>query len=344
MTEKLIVYQCYTQERNVSPCTAGDTGEKMDAKKPKILFDTDMDTDCDDAGALAILCEHVLRGEIELIGVVADAVSRYAAPCCEVLCRHYGLSVPIGAVPEAAYPAEETDRYNNYRAGLARFNAGSRAYVEMMAAEIGKRDTDYPLSETVYRQVLAEAEDRSVTVVCVGFLTAIARLFETEGDEISPLSGLELFRKKVKMVVTMGHAEFPTLESLSFNYDSDAVGAEQFFLNCPVPVYVSGHGKTVISGGTFTERLDASHPLRRIYEKYNGISRGRMSWDQITTLFALDPASEKFCAEPVGTVVYRRGEGITHDKNGARSDFWVHPTISDKELSLWIEAEMLGEG
>lgn len=32
MTEKLIVYQCYTQERNVSPCTAGDTGEKMDAK------------------------------------------------------------------------------------------------------------------------------------------------------------------------------------------------------------------------------------------------------------------------------------------------------------------------
>ena len=313
-------------------------------EKPKILFDTDMDTDCDDAGALAILCEHVLHGEAELLGVVTDAVSRYAAPCCEVICRHYGLSVPIGAVPEAAYPSEETDRYDNYRAGLARFNAGKRPYIEMIAADLGKRDTDYPTAETVYRRVLAEAEDGSVTVACVGFLTALARLFETEGDDISPLSGIELFRKKVKRVVTMGHAEFPTLESLSFNYDSDAVGAEQFFMNCPVPVYVSGHGKTVISGATLTERLDEAHPLRKIYEKYNyGPSRGRMSWDQITVLFALDPASPRFRADPVGTVEYRRGEGITHKLDGTRGDCWVYPLVSDEALVEWIDAEMLGD-
>ena len=318
--------------------------ENMEVKKPKILFDTDMDTDCDDAAALAILCEHTLRGDAELIGVVTDAVSKYAAPCCEVICKHYGVNVSIGAVPDAAYPSEETDRYDTYRAGLARFNAGKRPYIEMISAELGKCDTDYPTSETVYRRVLAAAEDGSVTVVCVGFLTAMARLFETEGDEISPLSGIELFRKKVKMVVSMGHAEVPTLESLSFNYDSDAVGAEEFFSKCPVPVYVSGHGKTVISGGTLTERLDEAHPLRRIYEKYNGgPSRGRMSWDQITTLYALNPDTPMLRADPVGTVVYHRGEGISHDPSGARADFWVYPLVSDEKLVQWIEAEMLGE-
>ena len=315
-----------------------------DERKAKIIFDTDMETDCDDAGALAILCEHVLRGDAELLGIVTDAVSAVSAPCCETICRHYGLSVPIGAIPEDAYPPVETDRYEDYRAVLARFNAGSRPYAGMISTYLGKCDRDYPTSETLYRRLLAEAEDGSVTVLCVGFMTALSRLFETEGDEISPLSGLELFRRKVGMIVTMGHAERPEVACASFNYDKDAVGAEEFFRLCPVPVYVSGHGQSIVTGYSFTERLPASHPLRRIYEKYNGgPSRGRMSWDQVTTLFALDPTSPVFRADPVGTVVYRRGEGVSHDPNGARQDFWVHPVISDPELTALIEAEMLGD-
>ena len=42
-------------------------------RKPWILFDTDMDSDCDDAGALAMLLHAHKAGRIELAAVIADA-------------------------------------------------------------------------------------------------------------------------------------------------------------------------------------------------------------------------------------------------------------------------------
>ena len=42
----------------------------MNEKKPLILFDTDMDTDYDDAGALALLLEYVKKGKADLLGLL----------------------------------------------------------------------------------------------------------------------------------------------------------------------------------------------------------------------------------------------------------------------------------
>ena len=67
-------------------------------EKPIILFDTDMDTDCDDAGALAMLLEAHLADKAILLGIVADSVSPYAAPACDYMAHHYGIELPIGTV------------------------------------------------------------------------------------------------------------------------------------------------------------------------------------------------------------------------------------------------------
>lgn len=85
-------------------------------RKPLILFDTDMDTDCDDAGALAILLSYVKWGRAELLGIVADAADSSAAGCCEAICNYYGVTCRIGTVRAKAYPASATDRYVRYRA------------------------------------------------------------------------------------------------------------------------------------------------------------------------------------------------------------------------------------
>ena len=42
-------------------------------ERPIILFDTDMESDCDDAGALALLLNACRAGEAQLLGVIADA-------------------------------------------------------------------------------------------------------------------------------------------------------------------------------------------------------------------------------------------------------------------------------
>ena len=55
----------------------------------------------------------------------------------------------------------------------------------------------------VYRRVLAAQPDHSVTIASIGMLTNLYLLFQSEGDEYSPLSGIDLVAQKVEKVVYM---------------------------------------------------------------------------------------------------------------------------------------------
>lgn len=50
-----------------------------------IILDTDMDTDCDDVGALAMLHALADNGEAEILGIVCDAPTVWGAPCIEAI-------------------------------------------------------------------------------------------------------------------------------------------------------------------------------------------------------------------------------------------------------------------
>jgi len=56
----------------------------------RVIFDTDMMTDCDDAGALAVL--HVLadRGECEILATVVSVANPWAAACTDAINTYYG--------------------------------------------------------------------------------------------------------------------------------------------------------------------------------------------------------------------------------------------------------------
>ena len=116
-------------------------------KMPQLIFDTDMDTDCDDAGAFAMIAHAVQQGRAQLLGVIADVVNPYAAACCEALCRHYSLNCPIGTIYAHEYPENETDRCTAYRAHSAEM--GVRQYNPLFAQSVGKTDRDGGLSVTL---------------------------------------------------------------------------------------------------------------------------------------------------------------------------------------------------
>ena len=79
----------------------------------KIIYDTDMDTDCDDAGALAILHALADRGEAEILATVVSSRYRWSVPCVEAINRYYGRpDLPIGA------PKTQMGRYGTSRLAL----------------------------------------------------------------------------------------------------------------------------------------------------------------------------------------------------------------------------------
>ena len=311
----------------------------MEEKIPLLIYDTDMDTDCDDAGALAVIYEYVKRGKAELLGIVADVVCPWAAPCCEAMGKYYGIERPVGTVSSTAYPPEETDRYVRYRAHSAACDP--RRYNEALAARVGKTDKDYPAAARMYRQLLHSAPDGSVTVVCVGLLTALAELLETTGDDISPLTGEELLAKKVQRVVCMG---YPNKTGDNFNWEMDGEGAELFMRRCPVPVYASGYGGSVITGGTLSGKFPEDHPIRMAYEAFNmGPYRGRSSWDLIAALHAVEPDTPVLTAVEKGTCRFTKADGRSYWENGERKDFEILPVVSDEELAAYLEARIAGE-
>src|SRR5690606_4878210 len=56
----------------------------------------------------------------------------------------------------------------------------------------------------LYRRILAEQPDNSVTIVTVGYLTDLSYLLQSGPDKYSSLTGRELVEKKVKHLICMG--------------------------------------------------------------------------------------------------------------------------------------------
>lgn len=280
-------------------------------EKIRIIFDTDMDTDCDDVGAFCILLEAHLSKKIELVGVISDSVSRHAAPCCDMIAQYYKVDVPIGTIYADDYMDTEKNiaRFANYRKHSENCLSGKRSYNHILPKEINKTDKDYPSAASEYRRLLSKAEDNSITVLCVGMLTAIAEALCSQADDVSPLSGVELFRQKVKCVITMG-----TPDNINdFNWGNDAYATEQFFSLCPVPVYISSDGANIITGENLSTALSCHHPLRRAYEIWLGKENcGRPSWDLIAALYAIKPESPYLICSDYSNCTYVTNEKQLH--------------------------------
>lgn len=313
------------------------------SEKYRIIYDTDMDTDCDDAGAFAMLLEAHLAKKAEILGVVADSVSPHAAPCCEKIARYYGVNVPIGTVFSDNYhsTAAEEARFAEYRRHSGHCLSEGKSYNAYFAEEIGKKDKDYPSAVSVYRKLLSEAEDHSVTVLCVGMLTAIAEALDSVPDNISPLSGVELFRKKVKCVVTMGDPH----KTDDFNWAMDACGAEQFFALCPSPVYASAAGADVLTGGHLSTVLPEEHPIRRAYEIWlGGKNRARASWDLIAALFAMQPDTPYLSCRDLGDGLYSASEKRFYKKEtGGRTVKEIVLNCTPSQMAEYLDGYMLGK-
>jgi len=258
----------------------------------KVIFDTDMLGDCDDAGAMALLHKLVDSGEAEILAVVvnSDNTEKAVGAAVDVINTYYGRpDIPLGA-------------YHGTECKQMRGN-----YTVQLRDEFphdAPSDDKLPSALTLYRKTLAEAADGEVVIISVGFLFNLRDLLNSPADEISPLTGEELVRRKVKELVLMG-GQFPQSDPKKgeFNFAwTQPLCAKDVMARWPTPVLLSGFeiGKELITGQPLAATPPAN-PVRRAYELFRGncLLKGRQSWDLTAVLAAVrDPQIYWTLSEP----------------------------------------------
>ncbi len=251
-----------------------------------LIFDTDMGNDIDDALALGLIHTFQLRGECRLIAVTLTKDNRYAAPFVDLVNTFYGYGgIPIGVVRGGATKGDG----NYLRPLVCAEDNGQPRYPHKL-----RDGAKAPEATAVLRRALAAQADGSVVIVQVGFSTNLARLLDSKPDDLSPLDGRALVRRKVRLLSAMaGNFAPPRGERFKeFNVATDVASAQRVFRAWPTPIVVSGFevGNAILYPHRSIEQNYSyvpHHPLAEAYKLYMKMPYDRPTWDLTSVLYAV---------------------------------------------------------
>ena len=269
-----------------------------------VIFDTDLGNDIDDVLALQMLLNYDRDDIIDLKAVTVSKNNVHSIEFVDGYCRYNGHSdIPVGF----AYDGVTPDDYYYLVPTLSAEVNGHRLLVPQInpdSVEEGFR---------VIRKRLVEAEDNSVVLIAVGPLTNIGRLLDSGADDISSLTGVELMKKKVKLLSVMA-GMFDTENMFpEYNVVCDIPAARTVFEKCPVRLVVSGWelGNKLLYPHTsiLNDFGDAGkHPLAIAYCNYMKMPYDRQTWDLTSVMAGGEPEN--------GILRYSEPGRIAIDENG----------------------------
>jgi inosine-uridine nucleoside N-ribohydrolase len=316
------------------------------AREPtRVIFDTDMWGDIDDALALAMLHSLQDRGEAELLAVTSSTDDPSTATFIDALDTFYRHGdIPVGLVRRGVtvkqtvtrFPFFGSDRGYTRALSSAENPDGSLVFPHTLT-----NGASAPDSVALLRKTLAAQRDGSVVIIQVGFSTNLARLLESKGDQYSPFDGMDLIRHKVRLLSVMAGAYAdpqgrPVERSApEFNLILDIPSAQQLFDKWPTPLVASGFeiGASMRINGSCVDRLygyTRNHPVAAAYHYVDGIYRSKetppgvlhnhATYDLTSVLYAIRPddgyfnlsAPGKISVEPDGSSRFVARTGGTH--------------------------------
>ncbi|MEO0572806.1 MAG: nucleoside hydrolase [Bacteroidota bacterium] len=297
-----------------------------------IIFDTDFGGDADDLGALAMLNHFQNKGECDLLAVMCWSTEKYAVSAIDAVNTFYGNgAIPIGR------RAEEVQ--------ITEWN-----HTKVLSDNL-PHDTSYEKateSTKLYRRLLAEATDKSITLVTVGPLLNIKRLLDSKADDRSPLDGQKLIEAKVKEVVIMG-GQFPEGERREWNFDGNMVGVTKDVLKkIQAPITFLGYeiGVDLKTGEVFND-LPKESPLYLgfyhfskyapwLNHQFKGKIYDNSTYDQTAVLYAV--------RDGVGDYWTRSENGICIPDDTGRNTWEISEGSNQTYLMLnWPKQKMESE-
>ncbi len=252
------------------------------AEPVKIVFDTDMANDCDDAGALAVLHALADLGEAEILAVVTNRKDpgNASAAAVDVINTWYGRrDIPIGTDKDGA----------TIRGGKP------SSYTAKLRDEFShdtKPDDEMPDALAVYRKALASQPDGSIVICSVGALSNLEDLIRSGPDQFSNLNGVDLVKAKVIQTFIMGGG-FPRTKRPETNLWLDPAAVVTVVNQWPTPITWQGYevGGAMINGAEL-KSAPKTNPVRRAYElrpfhNTSALEFGKPNHDLATVLLAV---------------------------------------------------------
>ncbi|MDR2969549.1 MAG: nucleoside hydrolase [Tannerellaceae bacterium] len=270
-------------------------------KKINLILDTDLGPDYDDVGAMAVMHALADSGYVDILATVSSNRDERVIPCMEVLNFYFNRpDIPTGAPKGENAPSLTTWHKTKWTDALpARYPHRT------------KKTSDAPDAVKLYRKILSEQPNQSVTICTVGFFTNLKGLLESGADEYSTLSGKELIAEKVIRLVSMAGG-FP--EGREFNVHIDAPASIAVTKGWPTEIVFSGWeiGDPVLTGKKLVNLPVENSPVKDAFALSfaEGDPNGRMSWDQTTVLVAIKGIDPYFLSER-GTISVSDNGGNT---------------------------------
>ncbi|HVU89055.1 MAG TPA: nucleoside hydrolase [Pirellulales bacterium] len=296
------------------------------ARPIPVIFDTDIGNDIDDALALGVIHALASRGECRLAAVTISKDNPLCAPFIDLVNTFYGRGdIPIGVVRDGKTPED-----GNYLRGPVEARDGDQVRFPHKL----QSGRDAPEAVALLRQTLAKELDGSVVMIVVGFSTNIARLLDSPGDQVSPLSGKELVAKKCRLLSIMA-GNFGAMPVPEYNVHVDVPAARKVYAEWPTEIVASGFeiGLAIKYPAVSIERDFAyvpHHPLSEAYALYMKMPYDRETWDLTSVLYAVRPDRGYFTLSEPGTIT-------VDEKNISR----FAPSAAGKHRFLKVDAEQI---
>ena len=297
----------------------------------KIILDTDLNTDCGDAGALALLHALADAGEAQILGIGVSVSNPDSPAAVKAINAFYGrAALPIGQY-----------------AGSQPMESEGHAFVRAVRDTLASPPAGpWPNTTSVYRSLLAAESEGNVTFVAIGFHNTLLQLLNSDPDDASDLNGQDLVAQTVRELVVMG-GQYPdsstitTLNGAEYNFHRASQATAVVCDSWPSPIVFTGFevGDTILAGRRLVRDTPQNNPVRVAYEAY-GYPNGRSAWDETAVIYAVRGAVA--CGTRLFSLVQGRntvnpGTGSNVFQPGGGPHAYLVKTLLDEQYSVLFD-------
>ena len=283
----LVCVSCFAQLDRIQPV--------------QIILDTDMGSDCDDVGALALLNEFQRQGIAEIAAVIYSSEKvKYGVGVIDAINRYYGHDdIPIGASYDTLV-GDPIDKMLAEKLSKDTVEYGNRFI----------KNTDVTEQVTLLRQLLSDAEDESLVYVTIGHTKGLHDLLVSKPDNHSELSGMQLIHQKVNKWVALGalkanDATEDYHQDWNFFRNNTAQYTDYLVDHFPKPIFFIDAGTNVMTGKSLIN-TPSGNIVRTAYRDWlwnvfeQTLVDQRPSWDLMAVLFSVGAREDFFVIEDNG--------------------------------------------